>query len=114
MRHYTRLHSGLSAALLALLCVTATGLPSHGHAEAEADGEGPALVAVDHHDHEVTLVEWQDQTPSTGVQVASLPTAPTLLPIPSHLPVLVTPTTALRPRERAPPPGAPRAPPRTI
>lgn len=110
----SRPRSGLSAALLVLLCVSATGLPSHGHAEDDAAGELPVLIGVDHHDHAVTLVEWQDQTPSTGLQVVVLPTSPTVLPSPSYLPIRATPTTLLRPRERAPPPGAPRAPPRTI
>jgi hypothetical protein len=110
----SRLRSGLSASLLALLCLYATGLPSHGHAEVSTAGDAPVLIGLDHHDHAVTLVEWTDQTPSTGVQVAPAPPTAAVAPGPTYLTIRVTPTTPLRPRERAPPPGAPRAPPRTI
>lgn len=101
----------MTVCLLALLTALGTGLPSHHHVEAlDADHE-TRLVSADHHAHATRLVEQDDRAPSGGVHVAvpvsvtlEPSTAPAALvdPLPDELP---------RPQDRAPPPGAPRAPP---
>lgn len=101
----------MTVCLLALLAALATGLPSHHHGEAINTGEETRLVSADHHAHATQLVEQDDRVPSGGVQV-TVPASVTLEP--STAPAVLVdslPNQLPRPQDRAPPPGAPRAPP---
>lgn len=111
MRSSRPLRSTVTVWLLALLTALGTGLPSHHHGEAINTDHEERLVSADHHAHATQLVEQGDRVPSGGLQIAApVPatmepgTAVSVLedPLPDQLP---------RPQERAPPPGAPRAPP---
>lgn len=111
MRASRPLRSTVNVCLLALLTALATGLPSHHHADAMAAADETRLVAADHHAHATQLVEQDDRVPSggmplatvTSVALARIPADRGLAePVPSQLP---------HPRVRAPPSGAPRAPP---
>jgi hypothetical protein len=104
----------LASCLLALLAALGTGLPSHHHHDTRAASGETWLISADHHTHATRLVEQDDRVPSGGLQgavatsIAQEPTAPLLVAVetvPDQLP---------RARERAPPPGAPRAPPHRI
>lgn len=92
----------------------ATGLPSHHHPDSMAGHDETRLVSSHHHAHATQLVEQDDRVPSFGMDIAvsasvdfDPPTGPEILtePLPDELP---------RPHERAPPPGAPRAPPHRV
>lgn len=114
MRPSRPLRSATSCGLFALLVALGTGLPSHGHPDAMATDGETRVVSADHHAHAAQLVEQDDRVPSAGVQVA-LPRSVSLEPVPAEGARLEPVTTPLpRARERAPPPGAPRAPPHRI
>lgn len=97
--------------LLALLGVLGTGLPSHHHGTTGAPDGETRLLAADHHSHGTRLVEQDDRAPSVGPRDAAV----TVVDLDAPAPPRSAPTPAeprlLRPTERAPPPGAPRAPP---
>lgn len=97
--------------LLALSGALSTGLPSHHHGDA---GPGNAFVSVasaDHHSHGTQLVEQDERTPSATLQMAVASRSDIELPAPPTATVAPVAAGAVRPTERAPPPGAPRAPP---
>jgi hypothetical protein len=98
--------------LLVLLGALGTGLPSHSHASGEtAVNRNSHVVAADHHSHGTQLLEQDERTPSVGPQLVVCSAIDvTLAPAVAAL-VQSAPTDMLRPMERAPPPGAPRAPP---
>lgn len=111
MRAYRPLRSFVTCCLLAVLTALGTGLPSHHHGNAMTGVDETRMLSSDHHTHAAQLVEQDDRVPSFGVDVAvsgsvgfDPPTGSEILtePLPDELP---------RPQERAPPPGAPRAPP---
>lgn len=101
----------MALCLFALLGVLATGLPSHHHLDTRAGDSETRLISADHHAHGTRLVEQDDRAPSGGLQAA--PAGQPLFALPAPALAAATPVEAryLRPTERAPPPGAPRAPP---
>lgn len=97
--------------LLALSGALSTGLPSHHHEDAAPADTDVRLVSADHHSHGMQLVEQDERTPSGTPQMAAAFLSEIQLPAPPVAPVEPVEAGALRPTERAPPPGAPRAPP---
>lgn len=89
-----------------------TGLPSHHHEDA---GQGDAdlrLVAADHHSHGTELLEQDDQAPSGSPGLVAAVGTLVEPPAPPRASLNLLAVRPLRPTERAPPPYAPRAPPR--
>ena len=114
MRSPRPLRSTVTGCLLALLVALGTGLPSHHHVDAIPSGDVPRMVSADHHAHATQLVEQDDRVPSGGVHVAlGTPVAVERIPD-DHVGAEPVPSQLPRPQERAPPPGAPRAPPHRI
>jgi len=108
------IRSATAVVLLGLLGVLSTGLPSHHH-EGWADrGTEPRLSSPDHHTHGTELVEQDQRVPSGGVQLLPSPLASFDLPAPRVVWSTIVRDAPLRPTQRAPPPDAPRAPPRTV
>lgn len=107
------LRSVTAVCLLALFGVLGTGVPSHHH-ESALVKEGLQLLTADHHSHATELVEQDERAPSGGPHIAAAPAAGVMLTPPVDNPVEAPDAGPLRPTERAPPPGAPRAPPATI
>jgi hypothetical protein len=105
--------SATAACLLALLGVLGTGVPTHHH-EAPAPSEGLQLLAADHHNHGTELVEQDDRAASGGPHIAAAPAVGVMPTPPTETPVDTRNPDLLRPTERAPPPGAPRAPPHSV
>lgn len=97
--------------LLALSGAMSTGLPSHHHQDAAPADTDVRLVSADHHSHGMQLVEQDERTPSGTPQMVAASVSEIDLPALPVAPVAPVETGALRPTERAPPPGAPRAPP---
>lgn len=112
MRIRKFLQSATAVCLLVLLGALGTGLPSHSHASGETPVDRDShVVAADHHHHGTQLIEQGERAPSVGPQFGvSYPAAVTLAPTVVAV-VESAQTDLLRPMERAPPPGAPRAPP---
>lgn len=106
------LRSATALCLFVLLGALGTGLPTHSHASGEtAVDRDSYVVAPDHHSHGTQLVPQHERVPSVGPQLAvSYPVAVTVV-LPVLAVVRTVQTDMLRPMERAPPPGAPRAPP---
>lgn len=100
--------------LLALTGALGTGLPSHHHDSPVAQDRTDVSIDADHHSHGSVLVEQSDRVPSSGPQLA----VPAIIAVDVISTVVATATRAddepLRPLERAPPPGAPRAPPHHV
>lgn len=110
-----RLQSVTALCLLVLLGALGTGLPSHSHADGEVPVErGSHVVAADHHSHGTQLVEQDERATSGGPQLAMLSGAVAVAAPAVITFVQTTHTDVLRPMERAPPPGAPRAPPSAV
>ena len=112
MRRARPFRSITSLGLLAFLGTLSTGLPSHHHGDPADDGGGARLVSADHHSHGTRLVDQDERAPSTTPQAASATVVRLSLPIPLPSSAPSPASAPLRPMERAPPPGAPRAPPR--
>lgn len=103
--------SATAFCLVALLGALGTGLPSHHHAGTPDPGGAHPTIDADHHSHGTLLVDQEDRVQS----------APPELALPSEIGAeLHTATTrvvafadrhCIPARERAPPPGGPRAPP---
>lgn len=104
------LRSVTAVCLLTLFGVLGTGVPTHSH-EAPVQNEGLQLLSADHHGHGTELVEQDERTPSGGPQITAAPAVDVLFAPPTDAPVEIRGAELLRPTERAPPPGAPRAPP---
>lgn len=113
MRLSGPLRSVTATFLLALFGVLGTGVPSHHH-EAPAPNEGLELLAADHHSHGTELVEQKERAPSGGPHIATAHPVDVLLTPATDAPVEIRGADLLRPTERAPPPGAPRAPPHSV
>lgn len=102
----------MALCLLVLLVALGTGLPSHSHASGETPVDRDShVVAADHHSHGTQLVEQDERAPSVGPQLAVSYAVAVTLTLPVVAAVQAAQTDMLRPMERAPPPGAPRAPP---
>lgn len=110
MRLSGPVRSATATVLLALFGVLGTGVPTHHH-EAPAPAEGPLLLSADHHSHGTELVEHDERTPSGGPQITAAAAVGVMFAPPTDTPVETRGAELLRPTERAPPPGAPRAPP---
>ncbi len=96
-----------------LLGALGTGLPSHHHEDVVRGDPHEQTVSADHHSHGTQLVEQVDRVTSSAPDfVAPTPVAFELI-VASTSPRSRTRPEPLRPMERAPPPDAPRAPPRT-
>lgn len=112
MRIPKLLQSATALCLLVLLGALGTGLPSHSHASGDTAVDRDAhVVAADHHSHGTQLVEQDERAASVGPQLAVLQAVTEIVPPAVVMAVQTAPTERLRPMERAPPPGAPRAPP---
>lgn len=93
------------------MAALSTGLPSHHHQDpgpAEADLR---LVSTDHHSHGTQLVEQDERAPSGTLQMVTRTASDMRFAAPALFSVTPTVARVFRPTERAPPPGAPRAPP---
>lgn len=101
----------MAVLLLALSGALSTGLPSHHHEDAAPADRDVQLVSADHHSHGTRLVDQDERTPSGTPQMAVVFRSDIELPAPPTAAVAPVAVRALRPSERAPPPGAPRAPP---
>lgn len=88
-----------------------TGLPSHHHQDPGPADADLQLVSADHHSHGTQLVEQDERAPSSTLQMVTGISSDIELPAPAVFSVTPTAARVLRPTERAPPPGAPRAPP---
>lgn len=115
MRLPRPIRSGTALCLLSLLGALGTGLPSHAHPGSGPASEGGShILAADHHSHGTLIVEQDERAPAGPLQLpaptaaasAAMPVAPTVVGAPE--------LDVLRPMERAPPPGAPRAPPSVV
>ena len=104
-----------AAWLVAVLGVLHTGLPTHSHEveRPESAGDHP-VVRADHHGHGTQLIEQAERVQSSPVQLAATPLTIERVTFPTISYTATYHNTPLRPRERAPPPGAPRAPPMFI
>jgi hypothetical protein len=109
------LRSLTAAWLVVLLGVLHTGLPSHSHDVERKGSRGDHhRLSADRHGHGTLLIEQAERVQSNPLQLAATPVTIDTVSFPA------TPYTAtydrhpLRPLERAPPPGAPRAPPLSI
>ena len=115
MRIPKPLHSATALCLLVLLGALGTGLPSHSHFAGEAGTERDShAVTHDHHSHGTQLVDQDHRAPSGGLQVAVVVAVVVAFDPPVDAVVDADDTHVLRPMERAPPPGAPRAPPFSV
>jgi len=113
MRLFRLVRSGTALCLVALLGALGTGLPSHHHEGATAGADTASyLVAFDHHSHGTLLVEQNERAPSASVELASRVAVVVGVTPAVGAPADLFESDPLRPMERAPPPGAPRAPPR--
>jgi hypothetical protein len=107
-----RLQSATALSLLALLGALGSGLPSHSHVDRQVPvGQDSHVVAADHHTHGTQLVEQDERAPSGCPRLAEFPAVAVAVTAAVVSAVQVPDTDVPRPRERAPPPGAPRAPP---
>ena len=114
MRPGQTLRSATASCLVVLLGALGTGLPSHHHEGPARHADGHHTVDANHHSHGTLLIEQDDRVQSAPPQLA------TASEVALGIPLLITRAIsgALRdaapPKERAPPPGAPRAPPRSL
>jgi hypothetical protein len=101
--------------LVAVLGVLHTGLPSHSHEveRTEAAGDHPSIRA-DHHQHGTQLIEQAERVQSAPVHLDAPPFTPAGVTFPTVNYTGAYHSTPIRPQERAPPPGAARAPPQFI
>jgi hypothetical protein len=107
------LRSLTAAWQVVILGVLHTGLPSHSHEfERPESASDQPVIRADHHHHGTQLVEQAERVQSAPVQLAATPLtrAGVTLPTVKYNSAAYR-NTPLRPLERAPPPGAPRAPP---
>lgn len=101
----------MAVLLLALSGALSTGLPSHHHGDATPADADVRAVSADHHAHGTQLVEQDERAPSGTPQIAVAPRSEIELRAPGAAAAAPVAVQALRPTGRAPPPGAPRAPP---
>lgn len=112
MRSSGPLRSVTALCLLVLLGALGTGLPSHAHPRGNGLADPDShIVDVDHHSHSTQLVDQDHRAPSGGQQVAVVAAVVVAFEPPVGPVVEADDTHVLRPMQRAPPPGAPRAPP---
>jgi hypothetical protein len=106
------LRSLVASWLVVILGVLHTGLPSHSHEmkRVESAGEHP-VVRADHHQHGTQLIEQAERVQSAPVELAATPLTFERVTFSTVPYTAAYHNTPLRPLERAPPPGAPRAPP---
>jgi len=107
-----RFRSTAASCLAGLLGVLTSGLPSHSHTGFADHGDAHHVIQADHHAHGTQLVE-QDVRIQTTVPAIAAPTVSSM-PGPGAAVITMAPPRTgpiRRPRERAPPPDAPRAPP---
>jgi hypothetical protein len=109
------LRSLTAAWLVVILVVLHTGLPSHSHEfeRPESAGDHP-LIRAEHHHHGTQLVEQAERVQSAPVHLAATPLTRAGVTLSTVRYNSAYRNTPLRPLERAPPPGAPRAPPQFI
>lgn len=109
------LRSLTAVCLVTVLGVLHTGLPSHSHEpeRSEAAVDHPTIGA-DHHQHGTQLVEQTERVQSAPVHLVAPPLTPGGVTFPTVASTDAYYSRPLRPLERAPPPGAPRAPPQII
>lgn len=101
--------------LVAVLGVLHTGLPSHSHEVERSEAAGDQhRIGADHHQHGTQLVEQAERVQSAPVHLAVPPLTAAGVIFPTVKYTSAYYGTPLRPLERAPPPGAPRAPPQLI
>ncbi len=107
-----RLRSATAMCLAGLLGVLTSGLPSHSHVDPSPHADFHQVIQGDHHTHGTLLVE-QDVRIQTTAPALAVPAVIVTGVVPPAIETLAEPgsDSSLRPRERAPPPGAPRAPP---
>lgn len=113
MRRSHALRSVTALCLLSLLGALGTGLPSHAHTGSDQQQveRGQHVSASDHHSHGTRLVEQDERAPSGGLLIAAIARVVAVAQPAAASAGEPADTQVLRPRERAPPPGAPRAPP---
>jgi hypothetical protein len=106
-----RFRSRTAAVAAALILVLSTGAPTHHH-EGSAGEHGTVVIGPDHHSHGTILVDQGDRVTSSGPEIAVPAVGRMEAVAPQVIPIFVTRTVTVRPRERAPPPNrSPRAPP---
>jgi hypothetical protein len=107
------LRSITAVCLVAVLGVLHTGLPSHSHELERPEAAGDhATIGADHHQHGTQLVEQAERVQSAPVQLEAPPLTTAGMTFSTvKYNTAYHRITPLRPLERAPPPGAPRAPP---
>lgn len=106
------IRSTTALCLLSLLGALGTGLPSHSHPGVKPSSEpGAQVLTADHHSHGTQLVEQDERAPAGSQQLAARSAVTTAAVRVAWTVVAAPEANVLRPMERAPPPGAPRAPP---
>lgn len=95
------------------MAALSTGLPSHHHRDSGPADADLRLVSADHHSHGTKLVEQDERAPSGTLQMVTRVASDVEFAAPALFSVTPTAARVVRPTERAPPPGAPRAPPLT-
>jgi hypothetical protein len=109
------LRSLTAAWLMVVLGVLHTGLPSHSHEVERPEPPGDhAIATADHHGHGTQLIEQAERVQSASVQLAVTPLTLESVTFRTDRSIAAQHSTPLRPLQRAPPPGAPRAPPLII
>lgn len=103
--------SRIASSLVALLGILGTGLPSHHHEVSQDHPDEHHIIAADHHSHGTLLVDQDDRVQSAPPQLAAATELTLDFPVPDVRVVDLSLRDFLSARERAPPPGAPRAPP---
>ena len=114
MRFFRPFRSRIASFLVALLGALGTGLPSHHH---EGSPDGPDeyhTIAADDHSHGTLLVDQDDRVQSAPPELAVATELTLDVPVPAVRVVSFALRESLPARERAPPPGAPRAPPPSV
>jgi hypothetical protein len=116
MRFARTLRRGTAACLVALLGVLGTGLPSHHHESPEKSAQTAAnhVLNAEHHSHGTVLVEQAERVQSNAPQLGPAPVQWFAFATPGIIRPVAAAIRPLRPLERGPPPGAPRAPPRVF
>jgi hypothetical protein len=98
----------LTLTLVAVLLATGSGWPSHDH---RGDDLGPVLMDAGHHSHGVLVMDAVMRLASPNILAVVPGRVVELVWIHANVAQPVSGVLDVRPRERAPPPSRPRAPP---
>jgi hypothetical protein len=114
MRCSRTFRSRIASSLVALLGALATGLPSHQHEGSSNHADQHHSIAADLHSHGTLLVDQEDRVQSAPPELAVATELTLEVPVRAVRVVIPAHRDFLSARERAPPPGAPRAPPPSV